>query len=448
MSRSIRIKGPGSIAGALRVPGDKSISHRIAMLASLARGDSVIRGFASSADCHSTLQCLKKLGVEIKHSADKLVIRGRGPDCYRPGEPQPKLSAGNSGSTMRMLSGLLAGQPFVSVIDGDNSLRRRPMARIIEPLTLMGAQISARENKFAPLEIHGGNLKAINYASAVASAQVKSCVLFAGLLASGRTQFIEPARSRNHSELMLRALGAKVDCGEERHGFSVSLEGRQQLSSIDYEVPGDLSSAAFFIAATSVLPDSQLSISGVSLNESRTAFIDVLGRLGAKIETRNLSERHGEPVGDLEITASHLKSSYRGLLLSGEIIPNIIDEIPILAVVGTQVEGGIEVRDAGELRVKESDRIRTVVDGVRALGGTIEEFQDGFAVRGQQRLKGGPVETAGDHRIAMAFSVAGLVAEGVTEIRDADCVKVSFPEFYDLLSSVVTSGGALDDRNS
>ena len=435
MSRSMKVNGPSRISGLLRIPGDKSISHRVAMLASVAGGISRITGFASSADCQATLDCIRKLGIDVQEDADAgIIINGKGLFGYRPEAPVVHLDAGNSGSTIRMLSGLLAGQQFSSEVTGDASLRRRPMARIIEPLGLMGARIEGTGGNFAPLTIHGHKLHSISYKSPVASAQVKTCVLFAGLLAEGCTVLSEPAPSRNHSELMLKEFGALVDASPS--SGVVSIEGLQELRPVDYHVPGDVSSAAFFIAAASILPDSEVVLRDVNLNPSRTAFIDVLRDLEASIQIQNLREQHGELRGDLVVSSSTLVSGGQGTLLAGEIIPNIIDEIPILAVVATQVEGRVEVRDARELRIKESDRIRTVANGIRSLGGQIEEFEDGFAVTGPQRLTGGRVETAGDHRIAMAFAIAGLVAEGTTEIVDADCASVSFPEFFESLAKL------------
>jgi 3-phosphoshikimate 1-carboxyvinyltransferase len=435
MSRSLRIKGPTRVRGSLKVPGDKSISHRVAMIASIASGPSTIAGFASSADCQATIECIRKLGIRVEDTESSgLVIHGQGLFGYQPAEhpshtPVP-LDACNSGSTIRMLSGLLAGQRFTSRISGDASLNRRPMSRIIEPLTLMGANIEATAGNFAPLTIHGRKLRAITYVSSVASAQVKTCVLLAALLADGRTGFSEPALSRDHTEIMLRQFGALIDGSSPG---ALAVEGLHELTPLDYHVPGDVSSAAFFIAAASILPDSELLLRGVSLNPTRTAFIDVLRDLGGSIETQNLREQHGELAGDIAVSSALLRSSPRGTVLAGAIIPNIIDEIPILAIVATQIDGRLEIRDARELRIKESDRIRTVANGIRSLGGEIEEFTDGFAITGPQRLSGGRVETSGDHRIAMAFAIAGLMAEGSTEIIDADCAAVSFPEFYQSL---------------
>jgi 3-phosphoshikimate 1-carboxyvinyltransferase len=334
-----------------------------------------------------------------------------------------------------MLSGLLAGQDFVSRIGGDASLNRRPMARIVEPLNLMGARIETADRNFPPLTIHNGKLKAIDYASRVASAQVKTCVLLAGLLAEGRTTFSEPTLSRNHTEIMLRELGASIDV---QVPSSTSIEGLRELSPVMYHVPGDISSAAFLIAAAIALPGSNLGLKDVNLNPTRTGFLDVLVELGASIERNNIRERHGELVGDLLVLSGGLSTPGRELILSGSIIPNIIDEIPVLAVVATQCEGRLELRDAKELRVKESDRIRTVADGIRALGGEIEEREDGFVISGPQRLSGGRVHCAGDHRIAMAFSIAGLIADGTTEIIGADCASVSFPKFYESLQMLTS----------
>ena len=439
-AKSLRINGPCAVRGAIRVPGDKSISHRVAMLASVAGGDSSITGFGSNADCQATLDCVRRLGVEVERRDGTLIVKGRGLAGYRPAREPVRLDAGNSGSTIRMISGLLAGQRFTSEIDGDDSLRRRPMGRIIEPLTLMGATIDARDQNFAPLRIRGAALKPIRYVSPVASAQVKTCVLFGGLYADGQTSFSEPAPSRNHTEVMLREFGARLESSSDGMAIELRIEGGFELTPVDYHVPGDVSSAAFFIAAATLLPHSRLFINGVNLNSTRTAFIDVLNRLGANVISDNVRTVNGEAVGDLLATTCALKAEQPATVLAGNIIPNIIDEIPILAVVATQVEGRLEVRDARELRIKESDRVSTVANGIRNMGGEIDEFDDGFAIEGPQSLKGGRVETAGDHRIAMAFTIAGLMAQGTTEIIGADSAAVSFPEFYELIASVTQEG--------
>jgi 3-phosphoshikimate 1-carboxyvinyltransferase len=433
MSRSIGIHGKSAIHGEVTLPGDKSISHRVAMLASIAQGSSRIRNFASSADCHATLACVRRLGIDVESTDGEVMIHGRGLGGLRPAELPAGLDAQNSGSTIRMISGILAGQPFQSVIDGDASLRRRPMRRILEPLALMGAQINARDDNYAPLVISGGALRAIDYVSRVASAQVKTCVLFAGLYADGLTSFREPSLSRNHSELMLAEFGARLH--READG-ALTVEGGAELKAVDYRVPGDVSSAAFFIAGACALAGSQVRLAGVNLNPTRTGFLDVLRALGAQVDSRNLRNEHGEPVGDLYVSGGQLRTEAGGLVLAGEIIPNIIDEIPVLAVLATQVEGRIEVRGARELRIKESDRIKTVVAGIRAMGGVIEEYEDGFSLIGPQRLSGVRIDSEGDHRIAMAFAIAGLMAAGETEIIDADCAAVSFPEFYDTLAAL------------
>lgn len=433
MSRSVRIKGPARIRGSLELPGDKSISHRVAMLASIARGTSVVSGLASSADCRTTLECIRRLGIRVEDAGSKVLIHGQGLLGYCPARSPVELDAGNSGSTIRMLTGLLAGQRFTSRIDGDESLRKRPMGRIIEPLRLMGARIEAADGNLAPLTIHSARLHSIDYPSPVASAQVKSCVLFAGLLAEGRTTFSEPAQSRNHTELMLREMGARIDIDSSG---TVAVEGSHELMPVSLHVPGDLSSAAFFVAAASVLRDSTLRLENVNLNPTRSAFIQVMQTLGADITKENVRREHNELVGDLLVTGSALRTERGGSVLSGAVIPNLIDEIPILAVVASQSEGRLEIRNAGELRIKESDRIRTVAEGLRALGGEIDEFEDGFAIEGPQKLSGGYVESAGDHRIAMAMSIAGLISTGTTEIKGAECVSISFPGFFDALSAV------------
>jgi 3-phosphoshikimate 1-carboxyvinyltransferase len=437
----MRIKGQSKVDGAVRVPGDKSISHRIAMLGAIANGTTTISGFASSADCHATLDCVRRLGIQVKEENRKIAIEGQGLFGLHPLTLPAHLYVGNSGSTIRMISGILAGQKFMTVLDGDESIRRRPMARVIEPLRLMGARLEGREGNFAPLTIEGAQLRAIDYQSKVASAQVKSCLLFAGLFADGTTSVSEPYPSRNHSELMLEELGAQIETQNTSSIHRYNIEGGRELRAVDYHVPGDVSSAAFLVAAATVLKDSRLLIQGVNLNETRTAFLDVLIELGADIRRENVVTKHLEPIGDLIIASRQLMTEKPGLVLAGKMIPNLIDEIPILAVVGTQVEGRLEVRDARELRIKESDRLRTVADGIRAMGGEIEEFEDGFAVNGPQKLKAGRIETAGDHRIAMAFSIAGLIAEGETEIIGAECAAVSFPEFYEELSKL--TGGAI-----
>jgi 3-phosphoshikimate 1-carboxyvinyltransferase len=438
MSSIVRINGPAQVNGEITVPGDKSISHRAALLAAIANGASKITGFASSADCQATLDCIRKLGIPVQQSGGEVIIAGGGADGFQAAGSEPvHLWAGNSGSTIRMIAGLLAGSSLDSEIDGDPSLRRRPMRRIMSPLRLMGAQIEAREDNYPPLRIAGRPLRAIHFDSPVASAQIKTCVLLAGLGACGATVFTEPAQSRNHTELMLPEFGVSLTIDECGPGRRIVLEGGQPLRPVNYQVPGDLSSAAFFIAAALVAPGSSLAIKGVGLNPTRSGFLDVLDGLGGGIIRTNVRTSAGEPVGDLVAASSRLSCAGGATLLSGPVIANIIDEVPMLAVVATQVHGRLEVRGARELRIKESDRIRTVVEGITAMGGQIQEFDDGFAIEGPQRLVGARVSSHGDHRIAMAFAIAGLIANGTIEIDDADCAAVSFPEFYSTLERVM-----------
>ncbi|MGH9841134.1 MAG: 3-phosphoshikimate 1-carboxyvinyltransferase [Blastocatellia bacterium] len=414
------------LRGDFQLPGDKSISHRSAMFAAIGDGVSRIRNYSSARDCQSTLDCLEALGVQVKREPGLITVQGVGIDGLR--APSQVLDAGNSGTTIRLLSGILAGQNFRTEITGDESIRRRPMKRIIEPLTKMGARIEARDDSFAPLVIHGGNLKTVEYEPPVASAQVKSCVLLAGLFTEGKTTVIEKTPTRNHTEVMLRECGAAT----EIEGGRISVIGRQPLRALgDYTVAGDLSSAAFFIVAALIVPDAEISLRHIGVNPSRTALIDVLRQIGAKIEITNRRLAHGEPVADIIARTSNLAGD---LELSGAVIANLIDEIPVLAVAATKLDGALTIRDARELRVKESDRIRAIADNLRRMGIEVNEFEDGLQMRGKQTLRGARVESFGDHRIAMAFAVAGLIAAGKTEIHDADAASVSLPEFYQLIA--------------
>jgi len=414
------------LSGTVPIPGDKSISHRYAMLAAIAEGESRIHSFAESVDCQSTLDCLKKLGVKVQRSGNEVTISGGGLNglCTADGP----LDAGNSGSTIRMLAGILAGQPFRTVIGGDASLSRRPMKRIIDPLTRMGAKIIAAEGGLPPLTIDGGNLVPIRYELPVASAQVKTAVLFAGLYAEGTTEVVEPHPTRDHSEIALRQFGAEVT----KRNHTISIRGRARLRAQELTVPGDISSAAFFLVAGLLVPGSDLTIQNVGLNPTRTAIIEFLRSIGGDIKILNCESRHGELSGDVHVRA--------GAVTGGEIpanmVPGLIDELPVLAVLGTQTENGLVFRGAQELRVKESDRIAAVADNLRRMGAEVEEFPDGLRVRGRQRLKGAEITSYGDHRIAMAFSIAGLVADGITTIDDSDCVRISFPSFFDTLARV------------
>jgi 3-phosphoshikimate 1-carboxyvinyltransferase len=421
-----RISPVSAIHGAISLPGDKSISHRYAMLAAVAAGTTHIRNYSTGADCHSTLGCVRALGIEVEGAGTEFAIHGCGLDGLR--EAAADLDAGNSGSTIRMLSGMLAGQSFRSLIFGDESLSRRPMQRIMRPLAEMGAAIRAREDKFPPLEISGAELRPIDYVLPVPSAQVKTCVLFAGLFAEGKTSVTEPVRSRDHTEIALREFGAEV--AVERRKITVT--GRPRLSARELEVPSDLSSAAFFIAAALMTPGSRLSIAGVGLNPTRSALLDFLVGMGGKIHVPNLESRNGELVG--EIVVEH--SALRGGTVEGGLTAALIDEIPVLAVLGTATEEGLTVKNAAELRVKETDRIRTVVENLRRMGVPAEESADGFFVPGRQKLRAAGLESWGDHRIAMAFAVAALAADGASVIHGAEAASVSFPEFWATLAAV------------
>lgn len=418
------------MCGRLRLPGDKSISHRYAILGAIAEGETRIRNYSTGADCRSTLECLRALGTPAEREGEEVVIRGKGLGGFEP--PATTLDAGNSGSTMRLLAGVLAGQPFVTRISGDASLSRRPMDRILRPLTLMGAEVEAREGRFPPLEIRGGPLRAIEYELPVASAQVKSCVLLAGLYAEGRTTVVEPVRTRDHTEIALRHFGAEI----ETAGRRISVAGRPRLEGRRLEVPGDLSSAAFFIAAALILPGSELVIEDVGLNPTRSALLDFLCSMGARIRILNVHERAGELVGDLEVRSSPL----RGGVIEKATTAALIDEIPVLAVLGALSEEGLTVREAAELRVKETDRIATVAENLRRMGAVVETSADGFHVPGRQKLRGAALDSFGDHRIAMAFSIAALAAEGESLLEGAEAAGVSFPEFFHLLGELTRRG--------
>lgn len=408
------------------LPGDKSISHRYAIIAALAEGTSEIYNYASAADCRSTLECLKRLGVAIDIGKDRVRIAGVGLHGLK--APRRTLDAENSGTTIRMLSGVLAGQPFTSTISGDRSLRQRPMARIVTPLRQMGAVVTGVDGDRAPLEIRGGNLHAIDYTLPVPSAQVKSAVLLAGLFADGITSVREAVRTRDHTELALREFGATVEVekGIARIHPGPKLVGRQIM------VPGDLSAAVFLIGAALVLPGSELVLHNAGVNPTRTRILDFLIGMGAAINVASLQSRDGELVGDIAVRHAPLE----GGKISGAQVAEMIDELPMLAALGPYTEKGIEIRDAKELRVKESDRIAALAEGLRRMGASVEEFPDGLRVEGREkgRLRGAKVDPQGDHRIAMALAVAALGAEGNSTVLDADCAGVSFPEFFTTLA--------------
>lgn len=397
------------------------------MLAALAAGRSRFDNFASGVDCASTLQCVRDLGCIIdRDDQGAVVIDGVGPQLRAPNKA---LDCGNSGSTMRMLSGIVAAQPFTSELIGDSSLSRRPMKRVIEPLTQMGAKISSHDEGRAPLRIHGGTLHAIEYRPTVASAQVKTCVLFAGLLADGKTTVHEPARTRDHGELALRAFGAEV----ERSQNGVSIEGGQSLHPLETSVPGDISSAAFFLCAAAIFPESNLVIDGVLLNPTRSALLDVLTAMGGRLSMLRVEENHGELVGTIALAAGKGKH----VLIEGALTALLIDELPVLAAIAPFTAGGLEVRDAGELRVKESDRLAAVTRNLEAMGAQVEQTDSGWRIPGGQKLHGAEIESYDDHRIAMAFAIAALRAEGETVIRNADCVAISYPAFFEDLEKLV-----------
>ncbi len=421
-----RLSPATRVSGEICLPGDKSISHRYALIASMAEGESRIHAFSTGADCHSTLGCVRALGISVEEQGTDVIIRGRGLDGLR--APTADLDAGNSGSTMRMLSGILAAQPFISRITGDASLSRRPMERVMKPLGEMGASITAREGRFPPLEIHGRNLRAIDYTLPVPSAQVKSCVLFAGVYAGGTTIVREPVRSRDHTEIALGEFGAQIRV--ERR--VITLSGRPRLMGREVFVPSDLSSAAFFIVAALLVPGSELIIRGVGLNPTRSTLLDVLVSMGANIRILEVTQKNGELVGQISVKSSHV----RGGVIERETTAALIDEIPVLAVLGATSEEGLIVRDAAELRIKETDRIATVAENLRRMGIQPDELPDGIRIPGRQRFRAATLDSFGDHRIAMAFSIAALVADGECEIRDAEAASVSFPEFFRILRQV------------
>jgi 3-phosphoshikimate 1-carboxyvinyltransferase len=421
------IRPARNILGTLRLPGDKSISHRYAMLGAFAEGTSRFSNFSTGADCASTLSCMQALGARVRKLDDgRIEIDGVGGRVTPVDHP---LDCGNSGSTMRMISGLLAPQQGSFTLIGDASLSRRPMERIRKPLAEMGANITLTKGH-APVTIHGTNLRALDYTVPVPSAQVKSCVLLAGLQTAGNTIVRESLRTRDHSELALRAFGATLT----RSIDSVSISGPQTLHSIEAAVPGDISSAAFFLCAAALFPNSGLILDGIGLNPTRATLLDVLTALGARIAVLQLLEAHSELVGTVQITTD--PQGLGSTTISGALAAQLIDELPVLAAIGPYTSGGIRIRDAKELRVKESDRIALVARNLRAMGAEVEEFEDGLDVPGGQTLHGATIDSGGDHRIAMAFSVAALRAEGETLIQGAESAAISFPEFFDLLDLV------------
>lgn len=425
------IRPARNINGSLRLPGDKSISHRHGMLAAFAQGTSRFTNFSTGADCASTLSCMSALGAKVDRKEDGVIeVTGVGGRVQQPGSP---LDCGNSGSTMRMISGLLAPQQGEFTLIGDASLSRRPMERIRKPLAAMGANLTLTEGH-APIIINGAPLTALDYTTPVPSAQVKTCVLLAGLQTPGATTVHESVRTRDHSELALRAFGANVERGLSGGMDYVSISGPQTLQAIESAVPGDISSAAFFLCAAALFPGSQLLLDSLGLNPTRASLLDVLTSLGAQIAVLNLEEKHSELVGTVQISAP--AEGLGSTAVTGALAAQLIDELPVLAAIAPYTRGGIRIRDAKELRVKESDRIALVVENLRAMGAEVEEFEDGMDIPGGQTLHGATIDSGGDHRIAMAFSVAALRAGGETLIRGSESAAISFPEFFDLLDQI------------
>lgn len=413
------------LQGELSIPGDKSISHRAVMFGALAKGTTHISNFLAGADCLATIDCFRKMGIRIEQEGTNVTVHGKGLHGLK--KPKEALDVGNSGTTTRLISGILSGQDFEVMLSGDASLNQRPMKRIMTPLKMMGAEIeSVNGNDCAPLRISGKKLKAIHYDSPVASAQVKSCVLLAGLYADGKTSVTEPALSRNHTELMLQAFGVNV----EAHDKTAEITPPREMSATDIVVPGDISSAAYFIAAGLITPNSCIRLKNVGLNPTRDGIIRVCRQMGADIQMENVRDNGGEPAADLIVRTSKLK----GTIVEGDMIPTLIDEIPVIALLAAFAKGETIIRDAQELRVKESDRIALTVDHLVKMGADAQGTEDGMIIHGGKPLHGATIHCAYDHRIAMTFSIAGINAEGETVIDDAECVDVSYPTFYEQLN--------------
>ncbi|GLI37185.1 3-phosphoshikimate 1-carboxyvinyltransferase [Geobacter hydrogenophilus] len=425
--QSYTVRPAKGIRGEITVPGDKSISHRSIMLGSIARGETTVRGFLRGEDNIATLNAFRAMGVVIDDDGETLRIAGKG--LRGLAEPTDVLDCGNSGTSMRLLTGLLAPQRFYSVLSGDQYLRRRPMRRVVEPLSRMGACIHGREGgEKAPLAIVGRDLKGISYTSSVASAQVKSALMLAGLYAEGETRVTEPHLSRDHSERMFRHFGADIENGPA----GVVVRGGRELEGRDIIVPGDISSAAFFMVAALIVPGSELLIRGVGVNPTRTGIIDILTAMGGSLELLDQREVSGEPVADILVRSSRLK----GIEIAGEVVPRAIDEFPVICVAAAVAEGRTVVREARELRVKETDRIAAMATNLRAVGVTVTETEDGMDIEGAEQIAAGTVESFGDHRIAMSMLIAGLTAVGDITVTDTECIGTSFPTFFPLLEKV------------
>ncbi|WP_105614236.1 3-phosphoshikimate 1-carboxyvinyltransferase [Vallitalea okinawensis] len=423
----MRIQPIKKLEGSVTVPGDKSISHRGIMLGSLAEGTTIVRDFLPAADCLSTISCFRQLGIAIQQDGQDVIVQGKG--LRGLSQPKTTLDVGNSGTTFRLMSGILSAQAFDTALTGDASIQKRPMDRIVKPLRLMGAQLDGKEDgKFAPIHIKGQSLKSITYKSPVASAQVKSSILLAGLYANGETTVIEPNKSRDHTERMLAYFGHPL----EIDGKKVTTTTCNELYSREVIVPGDISSAAYFLVAGSITPNSEILIKNVGINPTRTGILDVLKAMGADINYLNQRSVSGEPVADLQVKSSTLKST----IIGGEVIPRLIDEIPVIAVAACFAEGKTIIKDAAELKVKESNRIATVVSELSKMGAEVIETEDGMVITGTGYLNGAKVESFHDHRIAMSLAVAGLLAEGETWINNSDSVRISYPQFYDDLKKL------------
>lgn len=413
--------------GVIRVPGDKSISHRAVMFGAIAEGITTISGFLPGEDCLSTISCFQKLGVAIERDGEHVKVHGKGLSGLQ--EPKEVLDVGNSGTTIRLMLGILANTSFHCTVIGDDSIGKRPMKRVTEPLRSMGARIDGRANgQYTPLSIRGGGIQGVAYTSPVASAQVKSAVLLAGLQAGGATSVTEPEKSRDHTERMLRAFG----CDVKTDGLTVTIEGGQELQAAHVEVPGDISSAAFFLVAGAIMPNSKITLQKVGLNPTRTGILDVLKQMGASIAIENVQNEAFEPYGDITVETSSLK----GVEIGGALIPRLIDEIPILALAATQAEGVTVIKDAAELKVKETNRIDTVVHELQKLGARAEATDDGMIIYGKARLQGVQVSSHGDHRIGMMLAVASCIAEGETNLQQAEAVAVSYPNFFEQLKEL------------
>jgi 3-phosphoshikimate 1-carboxyvinyltransferase len=415
------------LKGMIDIPGDKSISHRSVMFGSIAQGVTRVTNFLPGDDCLSTISCFRKLGVVIEENENELIIYGNGFDGLK--EPDEILDVGNSGTTIRLLLGILAGRPFFSSIIGDHSIGKRPMTRVTEPLRSMGAQIDGRNNgEFTPLSIRGGHLNPIHYNMPVASAQVKSALILAGLQAEGETIIIEKAESRDHTERMIRKFGGEV----HKNDREITIKGGQRLSASDILVPGDISSAAFFLVAAAIVPNSEIVLKNVGLNPTRTGIIEIMNKMGANLEISQNEADSFEPAGDITVKTSSL----RGTVVEGDVIPRLIDEIPIIALLATQAEGTTIIKDASELKVKETNRIDTVVQELTKLGASIEATDDGMIIHGGTTLTGGKVSSHGDHRIGMMLAIASLLSKDKVELENPDAISVSYPNFFDHLNSL------------